>query len=194
MTSGSRRSNRKKYRRDTNDHVIFVLVILVAAAAYVHPAKSLIKEHSVLEIIRIALLLLGLVILARIFRKLTKRNTTRHLSYSPVDSMSGIEFERYVADLLRHQGYSQVQLTERYDLGIDIIAKKEGLVWGIQVKRYNTPVKLAAVRQAVAALQYYSCDRAMVITNSSFSAAAKDLAASNSCVLVDGQRLMRWAK
>jgi restriction system protein len=108
--------------------------------------------------------------------------------------MSGTEFEQYIANLLRKQGYSHIKLTEHYDLGLDIIAQKEGQTWGIQVKRYNRPVKMAAVRQVVSALKHYDCERAMVITNSFFSAPAQELAASNNCILIDRQQLMRWSK
>jgi restriction system protein len=77
---------------------------------------------------------------------------------------------------------------------LDIIAEKDGVLWGIQVKRYSGPVKMAAVRQAVAALKHYGCDQAMVITNNGFSPSARNLAASNNCLLVDGPQLMNWAR
>lgn len=38
-----------------------------------------------------------------------------HFSFRGIDSMDGIEFERYIADLLRKRGYCNVALTERYD-------------------------------------------------------------------------------
>jgi restriction system protein len=104
--------------------------------------------------------------------------------------MTGLEFEKYVAKLLKSQGYKHVRLTEKYDLGVDIIAEKEGMRWGIQVKRYSGLVKADAVRQAVTALKLYNCDRAMVVTNSHFSHTAKELASSNDCVLIDKNRLI----
>jgi HJR/Mrr/RecB family endonuclease len=194
MTARSSRNNRRKYANNTNDQVIFTLVILLTAILYTNHVGHFIKEHSILEFAYIALALLGLIFLIMALRKFTRLRAIQHRAYTLPSNMSGIEFERYIASLLPSQGYTHVQLTERYDLGIDIIAEKEGLLWGIQVKRYSAPVKLAAVRQAVAALKHYDCDQAMVITNSSFSPAARDLAASNSCVLIDGQQLMRWAK
>jgi restriction system protein len=109
------------------------------------------------------------------------------------DKMTGIEFERYVARLLRSKGYSHIRLTEEYDYGIDIIAIKDGVTWGIQVKRYSGLVKADAVRQVVTALKKYHCDRAMVISNSTYSNVAKVLARSNKCVLVDRSILTRWA-
>jgi restriction system protein len=99
--------------------------------------------------------------------------------------MNGLEFEYYIAELLRKNGFHKVSLTEKYDLGIDIIAEKDGIHWGIQVKRCSGLVRANAVRQAVTGLNIYGCDQAMVITNSTYSATARRLANANNCVLVD---------
>ena len=115
----------------------------------------------------------------------------RHLD---VDTMSGLDFEHYVADVLADCGYVNIRLTERYDFGIDIVAEKDGIRWGIQVKRYNGLVKADAVRQAVTALPLYGCDKAMVITNSMFSHVAQRLAEGNNCVLIDRPELFRLAR
>ncbi len=192
MASGMRRNNRRQYAKNTNDHVLFALVILVAAAIYAHQVKHLMREQTIVEFACIATALVLLVFLIKFLRKLTRRKPVHHLPRSLLDAMTGIEFERYVAKVLPSQGYSRIQLTEHYDLGVDIIAEKEGILWGIQVKRYSGPVKMAAVQQVVAALKHYDCSRAMVITNSSFSSSAQDLAASNNCALIDGQQLLHW--
>lgn len=194
MASGFRRNHRGKYTKNTNDHIFFVLVILLAAAVYGDQTKNLVREQSILEFVLIAVGIVGCIALIKFLRRLTAHNTAHLSSNSFVDTMSGIEFERYVANLLLGQGYNHIQLTEHYDLGLDIIAEKEDELWGIQVKRYSGPVKIAAVRQVVAALKHYGCDRAMVVTNNSFSLSAQNLAKSNNCLLVDRQQLVRWAK
>jgi restriction system protein len=122
--------------------------------------------------------------------KYTKLHNT---NMAAIDKMTGIEFERYVVKLLKAKGYSHIRLTEEYDYGIDIIAKKDGITWGIQVKRYSKLVKASAVRQVVTALKKYDCDRAMVISNSFYSEVAKELARSNKCELVDRSILTSWA-
>ena len=106
--------------------------------------------------------------------------------------MTGLEFEKCVAVLLKFQGYYNSKLTEKYDLGIDIIAERDEIRWGIQVKRNSNLVKAAAVRQIVTALKMYKCDRAMVITNNNFSKVAKKLAASNKCILIGRKTLIKW--
>lgn len=115
----------------------------------------------------------------------------RNFAFKDVDTMDGLVFEEYIAALLKRNGYQNVRLTEQYDYGVDIIAEKDGIRWGIQAKRYSGLVKAAAVRQVFTALNIYNCDRAMVITNSTFSTVAQKLAISTGCVLVDRSKLQR---
>lgn len=122
-------------------------------------------------------------LVVRIYRFVC-RVITNHM-LSDVDTMDGLDFEKYAANILKKQGYSNITLTEKYDYGVDIIATKNGIRWGIQVKRYSGLVKAEAVRQVVTGLRVYGCDRAMVITNSVFSNVAIKLAKSNGCVLID---------
>ncbi|MGB4795645.1 MAG: restriction endonuclease [Candidatus Saccharimonadales bacterium] len=124
--------------------------------------------------------------ITRFVRRLVANRKLRH-----VDVMNGIEFEEHIANVLKSQGYTNIQLTEQFDYGVDIVASKNGIRWGIQVKRYSGLVKADAVRQVVTGLKVYGCDRAMVITNSVFSRVAVRLAESNDCVLVDRVQLSR---
>jgi restriction system protein len=126
-------------------------------------------------------------------KRLNKLNCKRNLAAAmdTIDHMTGLEFERYIAKLLESQGYGAIRLTEKYDYGVDIIAIKDGITWGIQTKRYSGLVKASAVRQVVTALRKYHCDRAMVITNSTtYSKVARELAKSNGCVLVGRRQLV----
>ena len=129
----------------------------------------------------ILVLIIGLVI--KLMRKV--RVISRNFRLRDIDTMNGTTFEHYVAQLLVDRGYTNVSLTEQFDYGVDIIAEKNGIRWGIQTKRYSGLVKAEAVRQVVTGLRLYGCDRAMVITNSTFSNVAKRLAEGNDCVLVD---------
>jgi len=135
--------------------------------------------------LKVGVSVLSVPILVTLFRR-HKR------SGSGYRKQDGLAFERYVAAILPRLGFTNVMLTERYDLGVDIVAAKGGLTWGIQVKQYNGLVKAAAVRQVVTALNMYGCNRAMVVTNSSFSRPAIALAQSNNCVLIDKHQLEEW--
>jgi restriction system protein len=116
----------------------------------------------------------------------------RALEVVDMSKLDPRDFEKYVAEVLKAQGYTNVALTEYYDLGIDITAEKDGTRWGIQVKRYSSLVPADAVRQVVTALKKYRCQRAMVVTNSYYSRPARELASSNNCILIDRDKLAEW--
>lgn len=163
--------------RHSSLFIIVLVVLVIACWRYAQYAIVLILALYVLRL------------LARIYRFV--RSTVTSVRLSVVDSMDGIEFEKYVARMLKRQGYSQIRLTEKYDYGVDIVAAKDGVRWGIQAKRYSGLVKADAVRQVVTGLRIYDCDRTMVITNSVFSRVAIQLAHSNDCVLIDRSGLAR---
>jgi len=165
-----------RYSRFQGNDVLFPIVIIVGATAWMHRAQ-------LVHIAYIALGVLGCLLLLRLCWKLMTSH--RFARLRDIDSMDGLDFERYVAELLRKNGFRNVSLTEKYDFGVDIIAEKDGVRWGIQAKRYSGLVKAKAIRQVVTGLRIYGCDRAMVITNSTYSAVAQRLAAGNDCVLVD---------
>jgi restriction system protein len=195
MAHKSQRNKRGKYGNQTNEHIFFALVILLAAIIYANHAENLMSQQiAALKLTAIAIGIVGCLLVIKVLGKRASHSTAHRQINSVIDIMSGVEFERYIAKLLPRQGYSHIKFTEYYDFGVDIIADKASEKWGIQVKRYNTPVKMSAIRQAVAALKHYDCDRAMVITNNSFSSSAQELAKSNNCLLIDGQQLLRWAK
>lgn len=106
--------------------------------------------------------------------------------------MSGIEFEKYLAEVMRSQGYSNVSLTEYYDWGVDIIAEKDNIRWGIQAKRYKNTVGVSAIQQITTGLKKYNCTKAIVITNSTYTRQAKELAKTNDCILIDKDTLADW--
>lgn len=91
--------------------------------------------------------------------------------------MTGRQFEEYCADFLRKRGFRHIELTRATgDQGVDILAKHRGKTYAIQCKLYQKPVGNAAVQEAYAGKQYYTCDRGMVMTNSTFTRGARELA------------------
>lgn len=137
-------------------------------------------------------LLVALIVGFKIHRFVRNRQIERAFTIADIDAMEGVKFEYYLAKLLAKRGYKNVRVTEKYDLGVDIVAQKDGITWGIQAKRYNNQVKAAAVRQVYTALTRYKCDRAMVITNSTYSRPARELASDVGCVLVGRDELAQW--
>lgn len=114
----------------------------------------------------------------------------RQLQIDDVDAMSGVEFEKYVADLFRRQGYRFEATALSGDLGVDLIILKDGVRTAVQIKRYSKPVNQAAIREAVAGMKHYRCTQSMVVTNSRFTKLAVQLAQSNNCELIDRGKLI----
>jgi len=182
----------RAYHSRSDDHAGFIVVILLAGTVWVYKAFMLKVEHYALIFAIACSMAVALFLLYKPFKAIRSWHRKPSHRAESIDSMTGLQFERYIATLLKRRGFTNVQLTEQYDLGVDIIADKEGITWGIQVKRYSGLVKAEAVRQVVTALRIYQCDQAMVITNSEFSRIATELADSNDCLLIDKHQLVNW--
>ena len=98
-----------------------------------------------------------------------------------IDRMTGIEFERFLAKLFRRQGYRTTHVGSRGgDFGADLIVQKNKLKIAVQAKNYDTSrVGNDAVQQAVAGASFYNCKAAIVVTNSTFTKAARQQAAGS---------------
>lgn len=116
----------------------------------------------------------------------------RALSIAQVDAMSGRQFEWYVAALLKHQGYHAVVTKASGDYGADIIATKGHEKWAVQTKCYANPVGNSVVGEVVAGKGYYRCDRAMAVTNSTFTPNARVAARANHTTLIARDQLAEW--
>lgn len=96
---------------------------------------------------------------------------------SLLDDMEGLEFELYCADLLRRRGFEEVEVTKASgDYGVDILAEKDGVTYGIQCKRYATPVGVKAIQEAYAGKEYYDKMVGAVLTNQYFTKPAVEAA------------------
>ncbi|MGY4709425.1 restriction endonuclease [Mycolicibacterium sp. CBM1] len=111
-----------------------------------------------------------------------------------VDAMGGVEFEHYVAAVLRGRGY-MVEITRATgDFGVDLIAVKDGVRTAVQCKRQNRVVNGSAVQQVVAGAAIHDCTATMVVSNHRYTRAAEQLAQAHGCVLVDRTRLARLSR
>jgi hypothetical protein len=113
----------------------------------------------------------------------------RERSPQEIDAMTGVEFESYVARRLRDHGFEVCGTPITGDQGADLIATKDGRTAVIQTKRYSGNVGNAAVQEVLAARTFYDAPDAWVITNSTFTPAARALATKGGVRLVDGPAL-----
>ena len=113
-------------------------------------------------------------------------------SVCSIDGMDGHQFERYCAELLRRNGFQDVKVTVGSgDQGVDILAVKEGVRYAIQCKNYSTPLGNTPVQEVAAGKMFYNCHVAVVLTNSTFTKGAVDLAAATGVLLWDRKKLIQ---
>lgn len=184
----------KAYSSNSDYEFVFLILIAVTMYRIFHSYDLLLKNIRMYLLTHVFIVLAVFVIAcsALVVFRLKNIRDERNLKF--IDNMDGLEFERLIGKVLVGQGYTKVKFTEKYDFGVDIIAQKEGLRWGIQCKRYSGLISKRAVEQVVAGLRYYKCDKSMVITNSSYTNQAKVLAKHNDCVLVDRPILRSYMK
>ena len=114
------------------------------------------------------------------------------IQISNIDSMSGIEFEKYLQELLNKKFYNVVLTKNTGDFGVDLIATKENAKIAIQAKRYKGKVSRRAISDAVAGMQHYECNQAMVITNNYFTKDAIKFSKTTKCILINRDTLIDW--
>jgi restriction system protein len=187
------RRYKRKSKNSFIDEAAGIIGILIFAVGYTKYNEISESNPELIPFIIAGGVLLGVLVLAFAGRSFIKQlKIKKTFTMSDIDNMNGVKFEYYLAGILRKRGFTNVQVTEKYDLGVDIIAKKDGVTWGIQAKRYKSMVKVAAVRAAYTALSHYGCDRAMVVTNNYYSNPAKTLATETNTALINRDELAKW--
>ncbi|KAF0166729.1 MAG: hypothetical protein FD157_677 [Rhodocyclaceae bacterium] len=118
--------------------------------------------------------------------KVRSGSSGKSRSQSTIDP---IEFEHHCASILEKAGWRVSTTKASGDQGADIIAKKSGLTVVVQCKQYSQPVGNAAVQEAYAAKAHYRADKAAVVTNSTYTKSAIELAESTGVLLLHQDEL-----
>lgn len=111
-----------------------------------------------------------------------------------IDRMKGDDFEDFIKEIYIILGYTVEKTKKSGDQGIDLIVKKHFRRIGIQLKRYSHTVGNSAVQEAVAGRRYYQLDKVCVLTNSTYTKSAKELAKANKVELIDRENLKELIK
>lgn len=176
-------------RRKKNETALGILALILGApilfANWIHDKTGIPQP--------VTYTLLGLIVIIGLWLYFSRRNRKfRAIKIANIDGMTGVEFERYLKRLLTSRGYKVSAIGGSGDLGVDLIASRETERVAIQAKRYSGAVSRRAISDAVAAMQHYRCNRAMVITSSHFTPGALTLARSTNCTLIDRDTLAQW--
>lgn len=107
-----------------------------------------------------------------------------------IDSLDGFEFEDYLEELFKSYGYTSEKLPYSNDYGADLIISKGNERIVIQAKNYSNSVGNGAVQEVISAKSYYKCEVALVITNSTFTRNAIEMANKTHVILIDRFKLI----
>lgn len=118
------------------------------------------------------------------------------ISMEYIDSLAtGLDFEKCFSLILKKLNYTDIQITSGSgDFGIDVLAKKDDILYGFQCKLYNGTVGNDAVQQAFSGKTHYNCNVAIVVTNNFFTDQAKEQAMETQVILWDRKVLSKKIK
>lgn len=140
----------------------------------------------------LAILAASVTFLVNTYPRWRKSEAYRALRMADVDDMSSEQFERYVSELLKKQGYKTARTDARNDYGVDIVAERDGVRYAVQCRRYSEDISRSAVSDVVTDRHYFNCGKAMVVTNRYFRSDARELAGASQCELIDRDALAGW--
>lgn len=98
---------------------------------------------------------------------------------------NGLDYELYVEKYLQNLGYIVTRTPKIGDQGVDLIAEKNEDRKAIQCKYYSKPVGNRAIQEVIAGANFYQCTSAAVISNSSFTKSARQLAENSNVELLN---------
>lgn len=109
-----------------------------------------------------------------------------------IDKMSGIQFEQRLAAYFMHKGFKVKMTSASGDHGADLIIEMGRRRIAIQAKRYGKQsVGNKAIQEAISGRIMYDCNDAWVITTSTFTKSAYELADKADVTLIDRSELIK---
>ncbi len=116
------------------------------------------------------------------------------LRFEAVRSMSGAQFEVFVADLFRAMGHRAVVLGGVGDQGVDVIVNRRGERVAVQCKNHKGPVGNRPVQEVFAGAQHHRCVEAWVVAPAGYTSGAIALARSTDVSLFDAHSVRKWIR
>jgi restriction endonuclease Mrr len=151
--------------------------------------------------IRLVLLVALLLVVAVFVRvlielKIEQRRKRKLVATRNICSLSPSDFEAYVGLLFENAGYRVKRTGGSGDRGIDLVVHRNGQASVVQCKRYEDNIGPGTIRELIGAMTNAGADHGFLVTTSAFTAGAERVArrAPYRIDLVDGERLVRWAR
>ena len=109
--------------------------------------------------------------------------------------LGGVEFERELATLYRHQGYRVESTPVSGDQGFDLILSKGGKTTVVQCKSHGSPVGPAVARELIGSMVTFpGADKAMLACTGGFTQGAYDFVRGKPIELVSASDLALMAE
>lgn len=128
-------------------------------------------------------------------RSVLSAETAKGKTSTSMDSMSGVEFETWCAEIMKKLGYHDVSMTKTSgDQGVDILAEKDGIKYAVQCKCYSKDLGNTPVQEVNTGKMFYKCHVGVVMTNRHFTQGAKEAAEATGTLLWDREKVLEMAK
>lgn len=178
------RRTRRRYRSSRGSLGGWIFLLILGA----------LSQMKIETVIFYTILIVGIGLTGFYLYKRHKRNIILESGIDIVDHMDGVKFEELLLVHFQKQGYKGHLTSATNDYGADLVIDKDGDKVVVQAKRWKQTVGIEAVQQAIGAIKHYNVTRGMVITNSSFTQQARNLATSNKIELWDRETLIRFLR
>lgn len=104
-------------------------------------------------------------------------------------SMTGTQFELFLADVFAHLGYIVQRIGQAGDHGVDLIISRDKIRIAVQAKCHNYSVNNSAVQEVYTGMRIHGCDKCIAITSNIFTSHAHDAAFKVNCRLIEGDQI-----
>lgn len=155
-------------------YLFFFLIIIILGVALL----NLYGPDCLLPVL-VTWILAAIFLGGKLYLRLRYRSAYRKGDWDirELDGISGMDFETLTCDILAANGFDIAENTQASrDFGVDVLARRDGISYAIQCKRYKGAVGIEAVQQVYAGRAYYDCHVAVVLTNQYFTSNARKLA------------------
>lgn len=176
--------------------------VVLAAVVYVgfqflftRPADSMVLAAMYPNLLMMGKVLSGLFLFAAfmsfIAQAIRKKRFKNTQSMADIRSLSWRQFETYVGELFRNEGYFVLETPEGPDNGVDLVLRKDGEKTYVQCKHWKTnQVGVDKVRELLGSMTAGGAHAGIFVTSGTYTQPAKALARECGIRLIGGDELV----
>lgn len=164
------RSGRSKHgSKYSLENGLTMLVVGLIALAVLGGKTGQASIVSLLKSLAPLIILIAVAVGLRFIYRAYQHDKLSRTGIFDIDEMEGLEFENRLKIMFENLGYKVEHTGKSGDAGVDLILWKYGQKTAVQAKRYEGNVGVSAVQEVHTGMDYYDCDRAIIVTNSKFT-------------------------